>query len=159
MINYPKKFVNLYCLHYGECDPNKCTSIKLKNLNLIKFIRKISGKLKNCILLNPFSDQEISNKDAKIVKNYGIIVIDCSWKNILKFNKISNINSRRLPSLIAANPVNYGKWEKLSSIEALSSTLFLTGFVEQARFILSKFSWGPEFLKINQKLLEKKKNI
>jgi pre-rRNA-processing protein TSR3 len=58
-------------------------------------------------------------------------------------------NGRRLPPLIAANPVNYGKWEKLSSAEAIAAALFITKFEDVANLILSKFSWGVEFIKIN----------
>ncbi len=50
---------------------------------------------------------------------------------------------------MAANPVNYGKWEKLTSAEAIAATLYITKFYDYANLILSKFSWGNEFFKIN----------
>ncbi|TFG02632.1 MAG: DUF367 family protein [Promethearchaeota archaeon] len=149
--------VDLYCLHFNECDPSKCTALKLKRFGLIKFRKKIAGKLKNAILLSPFAKREISTSDKELLKNYGLIVIDCSWNKLIKFSNISQRNERKLPSLIAANPVNYGKWEKLSSVEALSAALYLTGFKEQAKFILSKFRWGNQFWKINNQILEVKK--
>ncbi|TFF90336.1 MAG: DUF367 family protein [Promethearchaeota archaeon] len=152
--NYPLK---LYCLHFNECDPKKCTSIKLRNFNLLKFIKGIKGKYKNALLLDPFANKTISKEDRSIIINHGLIVIDCSWKNLLKFQKIKVENARKVPKLIAANPINYGKWEKLSSVEAIAAALFITGFVEESYFLLNKFKWGSEFLRLNKKRLKESK--
>lgn len=140
----------LFCLNYKECDPKKCTASKLKRLNLLKTLSKIQGSLKNAIILNPFARKEITNLDKKIILRFGLIVIDCSWNNILNLKKLEFQTSRKLPPLIAANPTNYGKWEKLSSVEALAAALFITEFVDQASLILSKFSWGIQFKELNK---------
>lgn len=144
-----KDLPNIYCLHYNECDPKKCTALKLKKFELLKIIPAIRSRLKKAIILNPFSRSELSVDDRDLILKYGLIVLDCSWKNLIKFKDSNWINGRRLPPLIAANSVNYGKWEKLSSAEAIAAALFITKFVEHARLILSKFSWGDEFIKIN----------
>lgn len=146
-----KNSPELYCLHYNECDPKKCTALKLNKLNLIKIISRIQGKLKNSIVLTPFAEKEISSKDHDLALQYGIIVVDCSWKNILKYN-LKTVHSRRLPSLLAVNPVNYGKWEKLSSVEALAAALYIAGFQQNAEELLSKFNWGNEFIIENFKI-------
>ncbi|TFG03093.1 MAG: DUF367 family protein [Promethearchaeota archaeon] len=146
-----KNAPRLYCLHFNECDPKKCTALKLKRFNLIKIIRKIKGPLKNAVILNPFSKKEITLQDRERILKYGLIVIDCSWKKLLKFRDLDFPSGRKLPALIAANPINFGKWEKLSSVEALAAALYITGFKNQAEFLLSKFPWGKEFLKINYK--------
>jgi len=149
--------IKLYCIKYNECDPKKCTALKLSNLGLLKIIKRIKGKLNKAIVLNPLSKFELSRKDKSLIQNYGLIVLDCSWKKVLKLSNRSDINSRRLPPLIATNPVNYGKWEKLSSAEALAAALYIVSYKNQGRLILSKFRWGNEFWKINKNLLEKKK--
>ena len=59
-----------------------------------------------------------------------------------------------MPFLIATNPTNYGKPIRLSTVEALAAALVILGFEEQAKTILSKFSWGLNFLVINQELLQ-----
>jgi pre-rRNA-processing protein TSR3 len=139
----------LFCLHFNECDRKKCTALKLAKLNLIKMIPKIKGGTSNAILLNPFSNEEINLADREIILKYGLIVIDCSWNRIFNLKEFNMKSSRKLPPLIAANPVNYGKWEKLSSVEALAGALYITNFNEFADLILSKFSWGAEFKVIN----------
>lgn len=140
----------LYCLHLNECDPKKCTALKLKRLNLLKIISKIRGDLQNAIVLTPLSQKVISLGDKSIIKNHGLIVIDCSWKHLFDLKLGSFSRGRKLPPLIAANPVNYGKWEKLSSVEALAAALYITGYTEDAEFILSKFTWGIQFKNLNR---------
>ena len=148
-IDYTFK-IKLYCLHYNECDPKKCTVLKLKKHNLIKIIRNNDYRLKKAIVLNPFSPLILSSDDKEVVEHHGLVVIDCSWNRILNSNYIPINNSRKLPSLIAANPVNYGKWEKLSSVEALAAALYIIGLTEAGNYLLSKFSWGIQFKKINR---------
>ncbi|NHJ22660.1 MAG: DUF367 family protein [Candidatus Lokiarchaeota archaeon] len=144
-----RSFPKLFCLHFNECDKKKCTALKLAKLNLIKIVPEIKGKIFNAILLNPFSNEELSATDRDAILKYGLVVIDCSWKRIFNVKEFSVKTSRKLPPLIAANPVNFGKWEKLSSVEALAAALYITHFDVYGDLILSKFSWGSEFKAIN----------
>lgn len=140
---------DIFCLHYQECDPKKCTAIKLKKFNLLKIINKIKGNLRYSVILNPTASKEISINDRKIILKYGLIVIDCSWNKLPNLWNSNFLNDRKLPPLIAANPTNYGVWEKLSSAEALAAALFITKLNIYADLILSKFSWGIQFKNLN----------
>ena len=139
----------IVCLHLNECDRKKCTALKLKKFGILEIVSDIKGKSRNSVILNPLAKKVISVNDRTMVENYGLMVVDCSWKKIFNLKLLNLPNSRKLPSLIAANPVNYGKWEKLSSAEALAAALYITNYNEYADLILSKFSWGVEFKRIN----------
>lgn len=82
--------------------------------------------------------------------------MDLSWKHsntLAEFHSLRG-KQRCLPYLIAANPVNYGKPTKLSTVEALAAALFISGFDEKAQKLLSVFKWGSTFISLNKELLE-----
>ena len=139
----------LLCLHLNQCDRKKCTALKLKKFGILEIISDIKGKNRNSVILNPLSNKIININDRTIIETYGLMIVDCSWKKIFNLKNLNLRNSRKLPSLIAANPVNFGKWEKLSSAEALAAALYITDYSKPADLILSKFSWGAEFKRLN----------
>ncbi len=145
--------MDLYVLDYGECDPKKCTARKLLANGLAAEL-KDHNKLRNCgIVLTPLSDTAFSPADRKFAVSYGICTIDCTWADSdTKLNRFHN--GRALPYLVAANPVNYGRPMKLTTVEALAAALFILGEEEQARTILSLFKWGLHFLELNREPLE-----
>ncbi|WP_287587824.1 DUF367 family protein [Candidatus Borrarchaeum sp.] len=149
------KLIPLYVYHVKQCDPKKCTGQKLTRNRLATDLRKLSQIPKRAILLDPFSEVILSKQDLEIASHNGILAIDASWAKFTadSFEKIRGIK-RALPFLVAANPTNYGKPIRLSTVEALSAALFILGFEEQAKNILSKFSWGLNFLTVNQELLQ-----
>merc|ERR1712093_17229 len=55
---------------------------------------------------------------------------------------------------MAANPVNYGKPFKLNCAEAYAACLYIVGFKDAARDVMSKFGWGESFISLNQSLLD-----
>jgi len=63
-------------------------------------------------------------------------------------------NQRILPYLLAANTVNYGKPNKLNTVEAVAACLYIVGLIGDSRAILSSFSYGEEFIRLNHVLLE-----
>jgi len=147
--HFHSKPPNLYCLHLNQCDKKKCTALKLKKFNLINFISQTQASSSKALILNPLSKEILQNRDKKLITTYGLIIIDCSWNQFSNLKGYTTGNIRRLPPFIAANPVNYGKWNKLSSAEALAAALFVTGFYDVANIILSKFNWGMEFKRLN----------
>jgi pre-rRNA-processing protein TSR3 len=145
------QMIPLYAYRDNTCDPRKCTVKKLEKAGLLKIVTKISQIPRNTLLLDPTAEQALSPADM-FVKS--ITVLDCSWE-VLDTGKVLSWRIRRaLPYLMAANPVNFGKPCKLSSIEALAATLYIIGEKERARDILSKVNWGIRFLEVNEEPLE-----
>jgi pre-rRNA-processing protein TSR3 len=140
-------------------DPNKCTSAKLIRFNKAKPIHYQSQIRNKMIVLNPYSKEVLTKKDRKPIYDYGIVAIDCSWnkaEEILR-KRFKGIN-RKLPLLLAANPINYGRIGQLSSIEALASALYISDFEDQAKEILSLFKWGESFMTLNESPLAEYKS-
>ena len=146
-----KTKIKISILMHRQDDPIKCTAAKLVKFNLAKEVKKIPF---NFIILDPFAKIIITQKDFNM---HGICAIDCSWKlaiNTFKLSKKSFLNNRKLPALLAGNPVNYAKMDTLSTAEAISAALYITGYKEQAWDIMNKFKWGHTFIELNYNILE-----
>ena len=142
--------------HSNECDPKRCTSIKLAKQNKAIITHKMNKIPYNAIVLDAEADKAVSREERERITKYGLSALDCSWKKLKKssFNFKSKKNHRLLPFLVAANPVNYGKPCILSSAEALSATLYIVGYKQEARDLMNCFKWGPHFITLNENLLE-----
>ena len=134
-------------------DPSKCTAAKLVKFRLAQPVKYI---YKKALILNPFSPTLLSKQDAKLSDS--VCAIDCSWnrsEHELKNRFLStHVMGRRLPAMLAANPINYSKLGKLSTAEALAGSLYILGDKRLAKDFMEKFKWGHTFLELNSNLLE-----
>ena len=141
--------MKLFLYMLKQDDPKKCTAAKLVKFKIAKVVHRISRK---SLVLNPYSSLALYRRDNLL--NDSITAVDCSWQMIINtFKKDFPGLNRRLPLLLAGNPINYSKLGKLSSAEALAGALSILGFSDLAFEIMNKFKWGHTFLELNEELL------
>ena len=139
---------------FHQDDPKKCTAAKLVRFGLANKVTTIRSKT---ILLHPFSINTLMNKEKNEIRS--ITAVDCSWNRAEKmFEKKYSGIPRKLPPLLAGNPVNYSKINKLTTVEALASAAFILGNEELCYNLLAKFNWGHTFLELNENLLKDYQN-
>ncbi len=146
--------IPLYIYHASQCNPKKCTGKKLARFGLANLFEKVQKVPSRSILLDPMAEQALSRSDSVA---HGITVLDCSWEEVERvFPQLlrMNLKHRALPYLVAANPINFGRPLKLTSVEAFAAALYILGYKEQAENILIKFNWGHTFLDLNREPLE-----
>lgn len=151
-----RREIKLIVYHAKQCDPRKCSALKLKRHNLVLIVHQTRELPRGAVILNPFSTRAFSPADRERITKRGLVALDFSWKHsddVLKLLRLRGA-SRCLPYLVAANPINYGTPTKLSTVEALAAALYISKFKEEASELLSMFKWGPEFVRLNVELLE-----
>ncbi|WP_236719354.1 DUF367 family protein [Picrophilus oshimae] len=137
----------IYYVDFHMDDPKKATMRKLERFSLARHIPlKAIGKK---IVLTPYSEIYLNNKDSGLYSAYGLCILETSWNSINDISRIRPLNARRLPLLLPVNPVNYGRPGKLSSVEAAAAALYILGRHDEASKILEKFSWAQTFLSVN----------
>ena len=141
--------MDVQILMFKQDDPTKCTAAKLVKFGIARQVRKTSQK---SLILDPFSKEFILKADGRNVDS--ITAIDCSWELAQKmFLRRFGGLSRKLPPLLAGNPVNYAKIGKLTTAEAIAGALYVIGLDDLAHSILNKFKWGHTFYDLNHNLL------
>ncbi|TBR07690.1 MAG: DUF367 family protein [Candidatus Nitrosotenuis sp.] len=142
--------MNIQVFMLKQDDPKKCTAAKLVKFGLARGVSKTQG---NTIILDPFAPKTILKQDAAIAKS--ITGIDCSW-NLAEtaFTRKFQGIPRKLPPLLAGNPVNYSKLNKLTTVEAIAAAAFILGYEQLAMSMLDKFNWGHTFYELNADLLK-----
>ena len=135
-------------------DPRKCTAALLATRGLATPVRRLSAMRGDPIVLNPVSPRFLLRSDATEAIRSGVMAIDCSWEKAegVFMTQFPGTN-RKLPALMAANPVNYARIGKLSTAEALCAALHIMGFTSQAKELLSLFGWCDTFFDLNKELL------
>jgi pre-rRNA-processing protein TSR3 len=137
----------LFVYHAGQCNPKRCTAKKLAKFHLVDLCstRRPLTRAKT-VLLDPSARTPLCRAD--VVNT--LVAIDCSWKQREHvFQSLRARCRRRLPYLIAANPINYGRPYELTTVEALGAALYILGQAPRAMELLGKFKWGPTFLALN----------
>lgn len=149
----PKIRITIY--HANQCDPKRCTGLKLKRHGLARIVSRTRFMPKRAIILNPFGEIAFSPADRQRVADFGVAALDCSWEHAEKVlaHHVRG-TARCLPVLIAGNPTNFAKATKLTTAEALAAALYIAGFKDEARELLSIFTWGHTFFELNAMLLE-----
>lgn len=144
-----------YVLLLKQDDPRKCTAAKLAKFGLAARLYKVGQIPRKSLVLNPFATRLLLPRDRVEAMDHGLVAVDCSWERVERVFAIHLPGlSRRLPTLLASNPVNYATPHKLSSVEALAAAFHIIGFKERASQVLSLFKWGPGFLTLNAEPLE-----
>jgi pre-rRNA-processing protein TSR3 len=150
-----EKAPRLTIYHAKQCDPKRCTGLKLKRHGLARVVTSIKFLPRRAIVLNPFGEIAFSPADRQRIQNFGLAALDCSWEHAQKvLSTHVKGTSRCLPILLAGNPTNYAKATKLSTVEAIAGALYIAGFRDEAEKVLSLFVWGHTFLELNHALLE-----
>jgi pre-rRNA-processing protein TSR3 len=142
----------VFYFYAHQDDPSKSTMRKLSRFGLVT--ESSMNRVSKTLSLTPYSVGMLGPWDRELILKYGLGIIDGSWNLISTIRNLKLRFPRRLPALIPVNPVNYGKPEKLSSVEAASAALYITGFSDYGRKLLEKFKWGPNFYVLNEKLLD-----
>ena len=151
--------VKIVVLHVNDDDPKKCSAKKMQKMGFAQLESQVRKIPKHALVLHPFSKQSLSPADRKFAVDHGLVALDCSWKHaeqnfqMLKKHR----HARALPFLVAANPVNYGKPFKLTTLEACAAALYILGEVEQAKELVSCYKWSPHFLQLNKEPLDEYK--
>jgi len=137
--------VDLHVLYEGDDDPDKCTARKLDRFDLAE-LHPTAGATPYGVVLNPHAERALSPADADAGR---LVALDCSWETAGEAMFDLPGDHRALPFLVAANPVNYGKPFRLTTVEALAAGLTILGDRDHAERILAKFTWGETFLELN----------
>jgi pre-rRNA-processing protein TSR3 len=141
--------------HADQCDPKKCTGIRLGRMNRARIIRTMRLIPRGSVVLNPVSQTAFSPADKDAILRSGLVALDCSWKQAESIFAASRAGTQRsLPYLLAANPINTYKPIKLSTVEAIAAALYILGMPSQADDVLSVFKWGPSFITLNREWLD-----
>lgn len=147
--------MELIVYHAQECDPEKCTALKLEKFGKVDIIYSRKNIPSGSVLLNPFAEKALSREDLDTADENGLVAFDCSWNKIKGLQEFrGDYEPRSIPYLVAANPINYGHPTRLSTVEALSAALYIFGGRKRAENLLEGFKWGKSFLDLNEEPLE-----
>lgn len=152
--------IQVHSLWLAQDDPKKNTAVLSSKRGDIILHKRVNTLPKKGIILEPLCGKIFGPEDHNLLtqQNGSLVGLDCSWKQIEssveQVMRRTRLKPRMLPLFLAANPVNWGKPGKLTTIEALAAATYLTGNREQASKLLSGFRWGERFIELNYEPLE-----
>ena len=149
--------VRLAMWDFGQCDPKRCSGVKLKRLGYVRILGLRDSF--HGLVLSPIGTEVISPSDKELMLSAGVAVVDCSWKQ-LDHTNVSQLRARHhrlLPYLVASNTVNYGKPWRLNCAEAFAACLAIFDMQEAAEELMNQFKWGHSFFEMNGGLIERYK--
>ncbi len=152
--------IHVHSLWLAQDDPKKNTAVLSSKRGDITLHKRVNTLPKKGIILEPLCGKIFGPEDHNLLtqQNGSLVGLDCSWKQIEssveQVMRRTRLKPRMLPLFLAANPVNWGKPGKLTTIEALAAAIYLTGNKEQASKLLSGFRWGERFIDLNYEPLE-----
>ena len=152
--------IQVHSLWLAQDDPKKNTAVLSSKRGDITLHKRVNTLPKKGIILEPLCGKIFGPEDHNLLtqQNGSLVGLDCSWKQIEssveQVMRRTRLKPRMLPLFLAANPVNWGKPGKLTTIEALAAATYLTGNREQASKLLSGFRWGERFIELNYEPLE-----
>ena len=144
--------MDLHVRYAGDDDPEKCTARKLARFDLVDLHRS-DRETPYGVVLNPHAERALSPADATGTGT--LVALDCSWESAGEARFSLPGEHRALPYLVAANPVNFGRPFRLTTVEALAAGLVILGHRADAERLLSKFTWGETFLELNDEPLRR----
>ena len=145
--------MELHVRYEGDDDPKKCTARKLARFDLAELHRS-DRATPHGVVLNPHAERALSPADREAAES-ALVALDCSWESAGEKRFSMPGDHRALPYLVAANPVNFGRPMRLTTVEAFAAALVLLGEREHAERILAKFTWGETFLELNEEPLRR----
>lgn len=147
--------VRVFLWEFGQNDPKRDSGSKMCRFGLAKKLKV--GQNFGGIVLSSEATKVMSPEDYDIIAQHGIAGINCSWNRLeeIPFRSLGkSSNQRKLPLIVAANTVNYGKPFKMNTAEAIAAGLYIAGFKSDAITLMYPFSFGSEFLRLNEGALE-----
>jgi pre-rRNA-processing protein TSR3 len=150
--------VRVFVFNAEHCNPKRCSARRLARFGMVEQVDRLGMLPKKALLLDPFAKRALSPEDAEQARNRGICLLDCSWEHaegtFKHAKRIARLTSRSLPYLLAANPINYGKPYRLSSLEATAAALTILGDGDHAKRVAAVTNWGTTFMQLNAEPLE-----
>src|SRR5271170_4801012 len=92
------------------------------------------------LIFSPNGKVPVSPADMEIMESYGAAVVECSWARIDEVpmsriggrcerlrTSVLDTKLKKVPYLVATNPVNYGKPWRLNCVEAFAAAFAICG--------------------------------